>query len=156
MSLTDDDVQDVLRLIDDLEVNRLRLRTGSFELLLRRGEHGEWTQSSRTLDEPVLTDAPPAARENEKTPAPPVREGLVEVRTPLPGAFYRAPKPGAPPFVEVGDQVTETSVVAIVETMKLMNPVYAGGHGTVAGICFTDGEFAEQGAVLMHLEPATS
>jgi acetyl-CoA carboxylase biotin carboxyl carrier protein len=79
--------------------------------------------------------------------------GLVAVRAPLLGTFYRAPKPGAPPFVEVGDPVEEDTVVAIVETMKLMNSVPAGTRGRVAEICLRDGEFADQDAVLMLIGP---
>jgi biotin carboxyl carrier protein len=80
------------------------------------------------------------------------RDGLAEVRSPLPGTFYRAPKPGAPPFVEVGVQVSEDTVVGIIETMKLMNSVSAGIRGTIAEICLADAEFAGQDAVLMRIE----
>ncbi|MFG2131838.1 acetyl-CoA carboxylase biotin carboxyl carrier protein [Streptomyces sp. NPDC048751] len=156
MNLTGEDVRDILRIIDGMEVDRLHLRTGRFELSLRRGDDGAWTQSSRTTAEAVLVDdgraraeRGGAAPEQQQAPA---REGLTEVRTPLPGAFYRAPKPGAPPFVEIGDEVTETTVVGIVETMKLMNSVYAGASGTVADICLRDGEFAEQSGVLMLVD----
>ncbi|WP_133916090.1 acetyl-CoA carboxylase biotin carboxyl carrier protein [Streptomyces sp. NBC_00582] len=157
MNLTGEDVQDILRIIDGMEVDRLRLRTGRFELSLRRGDDGAWTQSARTTAEPVLVDGREARTTSadaasEQPQAAPAREGLTEVRTPLPGAFYRSPKPGAAPFVEIGDEVTETTVVGIVETMKLMNSVYAGASGTVAEICLRDGEFAEQGAVLMFVD----
>jgi len=77
--------------------------------------------------------------------------GLVAVRAPLPGTFYRAPRPGAAPFVEVGSAVRADTVVAIVETMKLMNSVPAGAEGTVAEICLDNAEFAAQGATLMRI-----
>ena len=83
------------------------------------------------------------------------RETLVEVRAPLPGTFYRAPRPGAPPFVEVGSEVAEDTVVGIVETMKLMNSVIAGSRGTVAEICRANAEFTPQDAVLMRIDPVT-
>jgi acetyl-CoA carboxylase biotin carboxyl carrier protein len=81
--------------------------------------------------------------------------GLVAVRAPLPGTFYRAPRPGAPPFVEVGSRVGSDTVVAIVETMKLMNSVTAAADGTVAEICLANGEFAEHGAELMRIRADT-
>lgn len=158
MSITGEDVQDILRIIDGMQVDRLHLRTGRFELSLRRGEDGEWTQSTRITAEPLLVDQPEPRQQSVQDDgaasegrAAPAREGLAEVRTPLPGAFYRAPKPGAPPFVEIGDEVTATTVVGIVETMKLMNSVYAGVSGTVAETCVNDGAFVEQGAVLMFI-----
>ena len=82
------------------------------------------------------------------------RAGLVAVPAPLPGTFYRAPRPGAAPFVEVGDEVAEDTVVAIVETMKLMNSVHAGTRGRVAEICLDNSELAVQGVTLMWIEPA--
>jgi acetyl-CoA carboxylase biotin carboxyl carrier protein len=72
----------------------------------------------------------------------------------LPGTFYRAPRPGAAPFVEVGDEVAEDTVVAIIETMKLMNSVHAGTRGRVAEICLENAEPAGQGAALMWIEPS--
>jgi acetyl-CoA carboxylase biotin carboxyl carrier protein len=79
------------------------------------------------------------------------RDGLRAVRAPLPGTFYRAPMPGAPPFVEVGRRVEPDTVVGIVETMKLMNSVAAGVSGTVAEIPLANAEFAERDAVLMWI-----
>jgi len=76
---------------------------------------------------------------------------LADVRAPLPGTFYRAPRPGAEPFVAVGSRVGADTVVAIVETMKLMNSVHAGADGTVAEICLANGEFTEHGATLMRI-----
>jgi acetyl-CoA carboxylase biotin carboxyl carrier protein len=79
--------------------------------------------------------------------------GLAVVPAPLPGTFYRAPRPGADPFVGVGDAVGADTVVAIVETMKLMNSVHAGTAGRVARICVDNGEFAPLGVTLMLIEP---
>jgi acetyl-CoA carboxylase biotin carboxyl carrier protein len=81
-------------------------------------------------------------------------EGLVAVRPPLLGTFYRAPQPGAPPFVEEGAVVEEETVVGIVETMKMMTPVHAGVRGTVVEFRTGNGEFADSDAVLLVVEPA--
>ena len=80
-------------------------------------------------------------------------EGLIAVLAPLPGTFYRAPRPGAPPFVSEGDAVGADTVVAIIETMKLMNSVPAGTPGRVARICLDNGEFAPLGTTLLLIEP---
>ena len=76
---------------------------------------------------------------------------LVVVRAPLPGTFYRAPRPGAAPFVEVGSRVGADTVIGIVETMKLMNSVPAGVAGVVAEFCVANAEFAAQGAELLRI-----
>jgi acetyl-CoA carboxylase biotin carboxyl carrier protein len=90
--------------------------------------------------------ATPAGSEGEPEP-----DGLRAVRAPLPGTFYRAPMPGAPPFVEVGSRVEPDTVVGIVETMKLMNSVYAGARGTVAQILLANAQFAERDTALMWI-----
>jgi acetyl-CoA carboxylase biotin carboxyl carrier protein len=77
--------------------------------------------------------------------------GVVAVRAPLPGTFYRAPRPGAAPFVEVGSRVGADTVIGIVETMKLMNSVPAGVAGVVAEFCVANAEFAAQGAALLRI-----
>lgn len=101
--------------------------------------------------------AKPSAPGGPGEPKPAASSGpgadVRDIVSPLPGTFYRAPQPGARPFTEVGGDVEPTSVVAIIETMKLMNPVYAGTAGTVTQICLDDGRFAEQGTVLMRVRP---
>ena len=80
---------------------------------------------------------------------------LVAVLAPLPGTFYRAPRPGAAPFVEVGSRVSADTVIGIVETMKLMNSVHAGVDGTVAEFCVQNAEFAAHGATLLRIRADT-
>jgi acetyl-CoA carboxylase biotin carboxyl carrier protein len=82
-----------------------------------------------------------------------VGEGLLAVHPPLLGTFYRAPQPGSPAFVEVGDRVDEETVVGIVETMKMMTPVHAGVRGTVVEFRTGNGEFAEIDSVLLLVQP---
>jgi acetyl-CoA carboxylase biotin carboxyl carrier protein len=94
-------------------------------------------------------DAAPAAP--PRAAGAPEPDGLRAVRAPLPGTFYRAPMPGAPSFVDVGSRVEPDTVVGIVETMKLMNSVSAGAHGTVEQIPLANAQFAERDAVLMWI-----
>ena len=161
MELTNEDVADILALLDSLPYDELDLQTPRFRLTLRRGPGG-WTEESQVLADPVTVT--PAANGSPVSPASPAaasdagdaeRTGMVAVAAPLPGTFYRAPRPGAAPFVEVGDDVAEDTVVAIVETMKLMNSVHAGTRGRVAEICLDNAELAAQGVTLMWIEPAS-
>ena len=164
MDLTNEDVAEILALLDSLPYDELDLRTPRFRLTLRRAPGGGWTEESQTLSEPTaVTAAPngsrvspaPSSQPTAQQPrAPAERAGLVAIAAPLPGTFYRAPRPGAAPFVEVGDEVAEDTVVAIVETMKLMNSVPAGTRGRVAEICLENAEPAGQGTTLMWIEPA--
>lgn len=83
-----------------------------------------------------------------------VPEGAVVVRSPMVGTFYRAPEPGAKPFVEVGAAVVPDTTVCIIEVMKLMNSIPAQCHGTVTGILVADGEAVEYGQPLIAINPA--
>jgi len=73
------------------------------------------------------------------------------VTAPLLGIFYRAPRPGAAPYVEVGSEVQEDTVVGIIEVMKLMNSVRAEVRGTVVEILVEDGATVEYGQVLLRV-----
>ena len=74
------------------------------------------------------------------------------ITSPMVGAFYAAPAPGAKPFVKVGDTVSVGQVVCIVEAMKLMNEIESEVSGRVAQICVEDGQSVEYGQVLMYIE----
>lgn len=160
MKLTNEDVGEILQLLDAGPFDELNLQTLRFKLQLRRGSDGMWTQEAQILSAPNLltpaaTTATPAASAAHapQEPTPAEKEHLVPVRTPLLGTFYRAPKPGAPAFVEVGSRVEQDTLVGIVETMKLMNSVYAGTSGTVVEIRAKDAATVENGEVLMFIEP---
>jgi acetyl-CoA carboxylase biotin carboxyl carrier protein len=157
VDLTNDDVADILAVLDSLPYDEFDLQTPRFRLTLRRAPGGGWTESSQVLAEPTaVTPAPNGSAVTAPTSQPgPAADvsGLAAVSAPLPGTFYRAPRPGAAPFVEVGDLVGEDTVVAIVETMKLMNSVHAGTRGRVAEICLANAETTAQGATLMWIAP---
>jgi acetyl-CoA carboxylase biotin carboxyl carrier protein len=159
MDLTSDDVQDILNLLDGLPFGEMHLQTARFSLWLRRTPDGEWTQEAQVRSDPVISPAAAEAGEAAEAGAaegagadggtPP--DGMRAVRAPLPGTFYRAPMPGAPPFVDTGSHVEPDTVVAIIETMKLMNSVPAGVTGTVAEILLADAQPAGKDAALMWI-----
>ncbi len=80
--------------------------------------------------------------------------GSYSVVSPMVGTFYRAPEPGASPFVAVGDLVEPDRVVGVVEAMKLMNEVTAGRAGRVLDVLVDDGQPVEFGQALIALAPA--
>jgi acetyl-CoA carboxylase biotin carboxyl carrier protein len=116
--------------------------------LSQRGRPDDMDVTTTRLD----AEEGPGADSLETRPEMVAGRELVAVRAPLPGTFYRAPRPGAEPFVQVGSRVGADTVVGIVETMKLMNSVTAGVAGVVAEICVGNGEFAAHGATLVLVE----
>ncbi|WP_407493053.1 acetyl-CoA carboxylase biotin carboxyl carrier protein [Pseudooceanicola sp. MF1-13] len=153
--LTRSDIDDILRLIDSSDFDELRLETGDLKLELRRRGAGA---SAPATPQPAPAAAPaaaPASKPAQDVAAPVVASGGgSEVPSPMLGTFYRASKPGADPFIQVGDMVSEDTVIGIIEVMKLMNQVTAGVAGIVTDIVAQDGKLVEHGQALIRVQPA--
>lgn len=95
--------------------------------------------------------AAPAAAPAGEAPAPAKPKGppAGAVPSPMVGTVYVAPEPGKPPFVKVGDKVSEGDTLLIVEAMKTMNPIAAPKAGTITEICVNDAEPVEFGQTLV-------
>ena len=147
MILTHDDLQEILALLDASDFEEAEIETPRFKLTLRRAGGG-WTRETETRREGAAQSATPAAAKRvEEALAP----GMAAISAPLIGTFYRAPKPGADPFVTVGSTVGKDTVIGIIETMKLMNSVPAGVAGVIVEIVAENAEFVEHGRMLMKV-----
>lgn len=176
MDLSYDDVQEILKIIDNSSVEELHLEIGDFKLVVRKKGMGtsagasltaavEDTSAAERSAQPVsvwpegnakpvaVPGAKPVAGARAEARSRPVRQGGNEVKAPMVGIFYRAPAPGAPSFVEIGGLVTEHDTVGIIEVMKLMNSIKAGCRGRVVEICVESGVMVEFGQTLMVIEP---
>ena len=142
MALSDDDVREILRLIDESPLGELHIETEGFSLHVSRG-------GTAALPLPAVPMREPAS---QAVPAPP-DDGLVTIEAPMIGTFYRAPAPGAPPFVEVGATVEPHTVVCIIEVMKMMNSVPAGIAGTIVEVCPENAHPVEYGQPLFRVRP---
>lgn len=141
--LTPDDVREIISILENSAYQSADISTSRFRLRVARTADGwteEWGAIAVAGEATILTP--------EKAEAP--SEGAIQA--PLPGTFYRSPQPGAPPFVEVGSPVWPDTVVAIVETMKLMTPIHAGASGVIAEILIRNAEPVDSGAVLMRVD----
>jgi acetyl-CoA carboxylase biotin carboxyl carrier protein len=153
MTLTAKDVAEILRLLESSTFDSLSLEIDGVKLQLQRGSAAPvrpaeipGTASQRSPEpQPVQS----AARKTKPASEP----GLAEIASPLLGIFYRAPKPGEPPFVEEGSKVSEDTVVGIIEVMKLMNSVHAGVKGEVVEILGVNAALVEYGEVLLRVRP---
>jgi acetyl-CoA carboxylase biotin carboxyl carrier protein len=139
MPLSDDDVREILRLIDESEGKELSVETERFSLYVRRG-----------VDEPAPSRGEP---ETPAAVAPSVDGPLHTVASPMLGTFYRAQAPGSPPFVDLGTRVEPDTVVCLIEVMKMMNSVPAGVVGTIVEVCVENAELVENGAPLFQVRP---
>jgi acetyl-CoA carboxylase biotin carboxyl carrier protein len=154
--LSDDDVREILRLIDESKLDELRIETPELKLHVLRG--------GRPAAAPAAEPAPPApepaqsgqpaAASDAAAPATAARDGALTIEAPMLGTFYRAPEPGAEPFVDVGTRVEPGTVVCLIEVMKMMNSVQAGVAGTIVEVCADNAEVVEHGDPLFKVEPA--
>lgn len=96
----------------------------------------------------VAEAAPAAAPVTAAAPAAPVVPAGHAVKAPMVGTFYRAPNPGASPFVEVGQSVKEGEPLCIIEAMKLLNEIEADKSGVIKEILVENGEPVEYGQPL--------
>jgi acetyl-CoA carboxylase biotin carboxyl carrier protein len=159
VTLTAADVAEIMRLVEQSKFDELNLEMDGVKLTLRRaGAAGGIARSDTAQPGPLDAAAAVASASDAaiaRTAAPPVVSGPVDanlrdIPSPMLGTFYRAPKPGAAPFVEIGSVVNEDSVIAIIEVMKLMNTVRAGVKGVITEILPADETLVEFGEVLMR------
>ena len=159
MPLSDDDIREILRLIDESDVDELRVETDAFSLHVLRSDAGA---AAPALPAPGETEPPTAAADTPSVkftlggastaPIPP--DDLVTISAPMLGTFYRAEAPGAAPFVDVGARVESDTVVCLIEVMKMMNSVPAGVSGTIVEVCAEDAQLVGDGEALFRVEAA--
>ncbi len=156
--LTAEDVAEIVTILDGSPFHQLDLRTTRFRLRVAREQGGEqagaWSQAWDWAEGAALPGAVATSTAVTEASLEDTGDGLARVTAALPGTFCRAPQPGAPSFVEPGDSVTAETVVGIVETMKLMNPVHAGITGTVVAIPAANAVMVAAGTTLVRIRPA--
>ena len=147
MTLTAKDVAEIMRILEESSFDQLSLEIDGVKLDLQRS-----SAVPQAPDPPPALSPPPNSL-LQPILKPPSEPGLLEIPSPLVGIFYIAPKPGEPPFVELGSKVVEETVIGIIEVMKLMHTVHAGVKGEVAEILVKNGGAVEYGEVLMRVRP---
>jgi acetyl-CoA carboxylase biotin carboxyl carrier protein len=160
VALSDEDVREILRIIDDSQLDELRIDMAGFSLHVRRGGAPPPAVEPRQAPAPAAVDEGEPGREPEA--AEPARavtngasaDGAATIEAPMLGTFYRASAPGEPPFVEVGSPVDADTVVCLIEVMKMMNSIKAGMAGTVVEVCAENAQLVEFGEPLFRVAPA--
>lgn len=177
MSFSIDEVMEVLQIVKACKDTELHIDTGDIKLSLFKGDVGESTrsvvnppgavcQTKSPVPETATEVSPPATitetdEEPEAATASPVEEtteestdeGLVPIKANVTSIFYRKPSPEEPPFVEVGDEVQEDSIVCLLEVMKCFRQVTADVAGHVEKICVESNHLVEEGSTLFLIRP---
>lgn len=157
-----EDVENLIELFKQSDWDEMHVQVGDFELFLSNDPQASGPARAAPVAlspvaAPVAAAPAPAAAKAAPAPASgeaPVPDGMLVIRAPNLGTFYRAPKPGAPPYVEVGQRIDADTEVCLIEVMKLFAPVRAGISGTLREIRAQDGAMVEFDQVLFIVEPA--
>jgi acetyl-CoA carboxylase biotin carboxyl carrier protein len=153
------DVQTIKALVQLMarhDMNEIDLRDGELRVRLLRGMQSSAPASYAPppVAPPMhLSTAPTSAPKETAAPAPAVRK-LHEIKSPAVGTFYAAANPESPPFVKVGDRVTPTTVVGLIEAMKLFNEVTADCNGVIEEAVAQNQQAVEFGELLFRVNPA--
>ena len=139
-------IRELVRIVQETGIGEVTIEESGMRVSVRRTEDRAPVQVSGE----ALLGGPD---EEEPSPAVGSSNGLIRVEAPMVGTFYRAPQPGAPPFVEEGQPVGAGQTLCILEAMKLMNEVKADVDGIVRSILVENAEPVEFGQVLFELEP---
>ena len=144
-------IEKLANLIDEKSLSEIILEDGEQAITIKREINQTVVQSANPVA--IMPQTPQVQSAKEET----VQENTssskgTPITSPMVGAFYAAPSPGAKPFVKVGDVVSAGQVVCIVEAMKLMNEIESEVSGKDTHICVEDGQSVEYGQVLMYIE----
>lgn len=159
------DIKQIKQIIDLMkrsELTEFAVEEEGFKLKIRRGTNGTPIVSQgRASNPPFLlpTDMAPMISNQQpqlQNPSAPAKDkdepGVIYVKSPMVGTFYRSPSPESKPFVEVDAKITETSVVCIIEAMKIMNEIQAEVKGTVVELLVENGQPVEYGQRLFKVK----
>jgi acetyl-CoA carboxylase biotin carboxyl carrier protein len=160
-----DELKELLQILDEKEITEFELEEQGMKLRIRKAASNH-TDPAAVVAAPagpvalpaVAVLAPPASAASgagAAAPAPeaPADEGLLTVKSPIVGTFYRSPDPNSPAFVEVGDRVRPGQVLCIVEAMKLMNEIESEASGEVVKVHPQNGQPVQYGDPLFSIRP---
>jgi acetyl-CoA carboxylase biotin carboxyl carrier protein len=167
------EIKELIKLVDSTSVHELEIENEGSRLLIRKPGKPEIAQAAQVpaahtyipvaaeqhalsyvqpaqqaSSAPASATAAAAPAQDKEAGGAQAASGLHQIVSPMVGTFYRAPSPGAEPFVKVGDRVNEKTVVCILEAMKLMNPIEAEVSGEIVEILVENGELVEYGQPL--------
>jgi len=151
MSEKHSDLKKIEQLLEIMKANDLveiEVKSGDEKIVLKRAQPQVTGVPMIAPAGPTAATVPAAGGEQAAAPS-----DLIEIKAPMVGTFYATPNPDAEPYVDVGSKVTQSTVVCIIEAMKVMNEIKAETEGTIAEVCVQSGQAVEYGTVLYRVKP---
>lgn len=141
-------VKALAKILDEKKLSVIEVVEGDTRIRLER-KCGETV--SVLADKAEIKTPAPEVKPKEIDQSPVDFNNLKEVKSPMVGVFYAAPKPGSPAFVKVGDKVKKGTVLCIIEAMKLMNEICSDYEGEVVDVCVENEQIVEFGQTLFKI-----
>jgi acetyl-CoA carboxylase biotin carboxyl carrier protein len=161
------EITDLIKLVNRTDLSEFRLKEKDFEISIRtsnfQGKNTQVVQAagSPMIQMPLSNTAAPAQPSTSSTGTTPSSEkdeesteGLLEIKSPIVGTFYRSSSPEKPAYSKVGDVVEKGSIVCIVEAMKLFNEIESEVSGTIVKVMVEDAAPVEYDQVLFLVDPS--
>jgi len=156
-------IQELIKMINKSNIGEVSIEEKGFKLTIKQKEEAvQHVFSAPPPQYPVQLPPAPAiagsasgsAPEKSKSAQDVATDNMVTIKSPMIGTFYRSPTPGKPPFIEVGDEITEGKVVCIIEAMKLFNEIESEIKGRVVKILAEDATPVEYDQPLFLVDPS--
>lgn len=164
------DIQSLIRMITKANLSEFKMKTKDVDISIRTDLYQKSGGDTTVIAAPSQMSAPASApvpspsaaasasntpaSEQEAAPVNDSSDGLLEIRSPIVGTFYRSSSPDKPPYAKVGDSISEGDTVCIVEAMKLFNEIESEVSGTVVKVMLEDASPVEYDQVLFLVDPA--
>ncbi len=146
------ELKEIIAIFQEADIEELEIEREDSKIRLKRNAEPEVRHVAAQSHAPsvaVQTEAKKLDTDKEEAE----KDGLIEIKTPMVGTFYKAPAPDADQFVDIDEKVNEDTVVCIIEAMKLMNEIKADVKGRVVKILVDNGQPVEFGQALFLVKP---
>lgn len=155
-------LRELMEMMEAHDVTEVNLKNGDEQWRVRRGPQVAHVPAApapaamppaAATPTPAAAPAPAAPQQAGGDEAGSADEGLVDIKSPTVGTFYSSPSPDDPPFVKVGSQVSDDTVVCLVEAMKVFNEIPAECSGVIEKVLAKDGDAIDFGQTLFKVRP---
>ena len=148
-------IQELVKLITKTNIGEISIEEKDFKITIKQKKEATQNFAAPQFQQapPQLPAAPPKTETPKEQPPTPKADNLVTIKSPMIGTFYRQAGPGKPIFVSVGDEITEGTVVCIIEAMKLFNEIESEVSGRIVKVLVEDASPVEFDQPLFLVEP---
>jgi len=148
------DIKELMEIFNESDIAKLKIEKKDFSISLSKEATvvAQAPVATQVVAQPTQAQVPaPTQETSSESPAPAPKSGLT-INSPMVGTFYKAPSPGAAPFVKAGDSINKGQAVGIVEAMKIMNEIEAEFDCTILEVLVEDGQPVEFDTPLFLVE----